>query len=155
VEWFGWKGSKEELTEYLKELVKECLNYPEELKDKYKTLLEKPNLLDYDYMRDLVVTILSLTAHLYKPTKMHRAIYSDLVNKINYSYSTRAYSNLEDEKKRNVLLNWGTQVNNIFVLCGYKPIFEESSVSLNIELTKRYLPFWKRIKLMLQSRQIK
>lgn len=25
VEWFGWKGSKEELTEYLKGLVKECL----------------------------------------------------------------------------------------------------------------------------------
>lgn len=27
------KGSKEELTEYLKGLVKECLNYPEELKE--------------------------------------------------------------------------------------------------------------------------
>lgn len=40
MEWFGWKGSKEELTEYLKGLVKECLNYPEELKEIWEEMEE-------------------------------------------------------------------------------------------------------------------
>lgn len=40
VEWFRWKGSKEGLTEYLKELVKECLNYPEELEEMWEEIEE-------------------------------------------------------------------------------------------------------------------
>ena len=123
-----------------------------ELKDKYKTLLEKPNLLDYDNMQDLIVTILSSTALSYKPTETHNNIYQDLIKKINYPYSTRVYSKLDDEKKREIIINWGTQVNNIFVLCGYEPIFEESGVTLTVEVMKRYLPFWKKVKLQFQNR---
>ena len=51
VEWFEWKGSKEELTEYLKGLVKECLNYPEELKEMWEEM-EEAERMSKEFLRN-------------------------------------------------------------------------------------------------------